>query len=132
MFENDLKAKFKRIFGFKKTTFASPSESHEQETLFIEIQKANSQVRDGRINGKVTGQAFVFAESDKLPLTYLSQRIRHADLDDTKDLFFFDLESNVKGLQNLVQRSFSFVYLFNSQYDPDLGSITSTTFTEVT
>jgi hypothetical protein len=56
--------------------------------------------------------------------------IRLADPEDTKDLFFFDMETNAGYFRNLTERSLSFVYFFSGQYDPSLGSITSIEISE--
>lgn len=128
MFEKSLKDKFTRIFDFKKVTYDMPGESEEQECIFIEIDSTNAAIKDGRQFCKVTGKAHVFAQNDKLPGGYFAKRIKLSDLDDTRDLFFYDLEQNVRVFQNIVRRSFSFVYFFNSQYDPETGTITSVEF----
>lgn len=128
MFEQELSDKFKKIFDFKKVSYAQPKESDEQECLFIEVEGSHQSVKDGRVVGRVEGNCVVFSTGDKMPFGYLLKRIAKAAPTDTKDLVFFEIERNIKIIQNVVQRSFKFVYFFNSQYDPDTGSITSTTF----
>jgi len=123
--ENELKEKFKKIFAVRKVTFDNPGESQEQECLFIEIEDCKSAIKDGVEKHKVTGNAVFFANADKMPLGYFSKRIKQADHDDTKDLFFFDFESNSRRNLNIVQRGFSFVYFSSAQYDPKVGEITS-------
>ena len=58
----------------------------------------------------------MFGNNDKLTFGYFSKRIAKSDPEDTKSLFFYDIESNTKRFQNIVQRGFSFIYFFNSQY----------------
>ena len=71
----------------------------------------------------------MFGNAEKLPFGFFSKAIKNADDEDTRDLFFFDLENNSRVFRNIVQRGFSFVYFFDSQYDPKVGSITSVDIT---
>ena len=130
MFENELSEKFKRIFQLNKVSYAEPGESREQECLFVDVSLAKTNFKDRRVFGKVEGQAVFYAQSDKVKFGFFAKQIANADPNDTKDLFFSDFEENSKTYLNLVQRSFSFVYFFNSQYDPDIGTITGIEFTE--
>lgn len=130
MFEAALKAKIQRIFDLKKVTFNEPSESMEQECAFIRIQTCKSNIKDGLQVSDVRGTIVVYANGDKLPFSYFQKKIQEADPDDTKDLFFFDIEANAQVMQNIVERSMSFVYFFSGQYDPNLGTITSVTISE--
>lgn len=125
MFESQLKSKLKEIFGIKKVTYDAPSEANEQECLFVEIVDVISGVKDTKALSKITGSAVLFGNADKLPFGFFAKRIKQARLQTTKDFFFYDLESNSRIYQNIVQRSFSFVYFFEEQYDPDQGTITS-------
>jgi len=128
VFEKDLGDKFKRIFDLPKVTFDQPGQSEEQGCLFVDIDKSRHRVKDGRVIGRVEGTAYVYDTGGKLPFAYFSKQIAKADAADTKDLFFFDMETNEKGFLNVVKRGFGFVYLFNSQYDPEIGTITSIEF----
>lgn len=129
MFEKQLESKFLKIFNCKKVTFDQPGQSQEQEVLFVEIEVAKNIVKDGQVVSKISGSASMFGNNDKLTFGYFSKRIAKSDPDDTKSLFFYDIESNTKRFQNIVQRGFSFIYFFNSQFDPETGSIDSVTFT---
>lgn len=129
MFEKQLESKFLKIFNCKKVSFDQPGESREQEVLFVEIEVAKNIVKDGQVVSKISGSASMFGNNDKLTFGYFSKRIAKSDPDDTKSLFFYDIESNTKRFQNIVQRGFSFIYFFNSQFDPETGSIDSVTFT---
>lgn len=129
MFEKQLESKFLKIFNCKKVTFDQPGQSQEQECLFVEIEIAKNIVKDGQVISKISGSASMFGNNDKLTFGYFSKRIAKSDPDDTKSLFFYDIESNTKRFQNIVQRGFSFIYFFNSQFDPETGSIDSVTFT---
>lgn len=132
MFESELKEKMQRIFGLKKVTYSMPGESHEQECLFLEIKESKNTIKDGRAKAMVTGSALLFGNADKIPFGFFSKRIQEADPDDTRDLFFFDLEANARRYQNVVQRGISFVYFFDSQYDPETGTMTSVNLIEET
>lgn len=133
MFEKELADKFQRIFGVKKVTYDTPELKadavREQECLFIEIEDSTNQIKDGRAKAMVTGNAIMVARSEKLPFGFFSKSIKQADPVLTKDLFFFDIEKNVPRFRDIVQRGFSFVYFFDSQYDPAVGTITSVTTT---
>jgi hypothetical protein len=124
MFERTLGDKFKTIFEVDRVKYEDPGESREQETLFIEIETSRNTIKDGRAFARVTGKASLFAQADKLPFAYFSKCIAsHSEL--CQDVFFFDLEENSRLFQNIVQRTLSFVYFFDIQYDPEIGTITS-------
>lgn len=125
MFEKDLADKFTRIFDLKKVTYRTPSESKEQECLFIQVEKSTSQVSDRRFKGTVKGKINVFANEDKLPYGYFTKQIALAKKDDVENLFFFDFEENVGTIDNICERTAGFVYLFDMQYNPNLGELTS-------
>lgn len=127
MFEKTLEEKFKKIFGVKKVTFDQPSDLKEQECIFIEVEDSKNNIKDGRVTMMISGNGSMFGVSEKLPFGFFSKAIKQADSDDTHDIFFHQLETNTRYYRNLVQRGFSFVYFFNSQYDPKIGSITSVT-----
>lgn len=129
MFEKQLETKFLKIFNCKKVSFDQPGQSQEQECLFVEIEVAKNIIKDGQVISKISGSASMFGSNDKLTFGYFSKRIAKSDPEDTKSLFFYDIESNTKRFQNIVQRGFSFIYFFNSQFDPETGSIDSVTFT---
>jgi hypothetical protein len=130
VFEQELSDKLKRIFGVKKVTYDEPGQSGEQECLFIEIENSNNVIKDGRAKAMVSGKAVMFGTAGKMPFGFFSKRIAEADPDDTKDFFFYDFESNTRQHRDKVQRGFSFVYFFDSQYDPETGSITSIEISE--
>lgn len=125
MYEQTLSDTFKRIFQIKKVTYDKPSDSQEQECLFIEVKESRNTIKDGSQKAVVTGEAIMYAQSDKIPFGFFSKKIAQASFNDTKDLFFHEIEVNTKTYQNIVARGFSFVYFFNGQYDPNLGNITS-------
>lgn len=133
MFEKALAEKFKTIFDFKKVRYDRPSEeTPEQQTLFVQIDESRAIIKSKKQLTRVAGQATVFAEAEQLPFGYFAKRIAKADTDLTKDLFFFEVDQNTRQFVNIVQRSFSFVFFFNSQYDPDVGIINEVTFEEQT
>lgn len=125
MFESELKEKLLRIFGLKRVEFYMESESREQECLFVNVEDTKTRFKDGEINIRVIGSVRMFADLGKMPFGYFAKCISLADNEDTKNFFFSELESNSKIYGNIVERSFSFTYFFNSQFDPKIGTITS-------
>lgn len=130
MFRKSLKDKIERIFDLNKVTFDQVSESMEQECAFIEVEECRARIKDGLEVAKVTGTIKIYVQQEKMPYGYLQKRIHAADPADTKDLFFFNIEINNNVFQNLVERSIGFNYFFNSQHDPNLGTITSIDISE--
>lgn len=128
MFEATLSAQLKKIFDFDKVTFDMPGESQEQEGVFIQVESSQTRVKDGRQTARVNGKIHVFAPSNKLPYGYFSKCIDAASAADKQGLFFYAFEENKGTYRNICERSLSFVYLFDSQFDPALGSITSVQF----
>lgn len=131
MFQKDLKSKFEKIFGFKKTTFDEAGES-EQNVLFIEITDCVSRVQNGKVYAKVNGEIVVYSHLKDLPFGFFNKRIQGADKTLTKGLFFFDIDTNVEKSptlsQNLSERRVKFLFLYEEQYDPNQGEITSLNF----
>lgn len=127
MFEKELEKKFKKIFGVEKVTYDSPGESIEQGCLFIDIDSCKNTIKDGKAVAMVNGSAFLSAPGPQMPFGFFAKAINKAPVEDTKDLFFFDIETNTQRMRDLVQRGFSFVYFFRGQYDPAIGTITSVT-----
>lgn len=125
MFEKELSDKLKRIFDLEKVTYHASSDSQEQECIFIKVQSSKNHVSDGRFRGRVTGQVNVFGNIDKLPYGYFSKKIAESKIADVKDFLFYDFEENVETIDNICQRTLSFIYLFDMQYNPNLGELTS-------
>jgi hypothetical protein len=128
VFETSLKQKLKRIFDFDKVTFDRPGESQEQEGVFVEVENARCKLVDAKQIARVTGKLHVFASLEKLPFGYFSKKISEAAAADVKDLFFFDFEENRGTFRNITERSLGFVFLYSSQYDPNVGELTSINF----
>lgn len=127
MFKKELEDKFKKIFNVEKVTYDAPGESHEQGCIFVDIDTCNPTIKDGKALAIVTGQAYAYAPSDKLPFGFFMKAIKKADPELTKDLFFFNIENNSQRFQNIIQRGFSFTYFYRGQFDPEIGSITGIT-----
>lgn len=128
--EKELLDKLKRVFDIGKASMDTISDSKEQNCLFIEVQSSRYNYRDLKVTGRMSGLVTLFAPGDKLPFGYFAKRIQQADVDDTIDLFFYDLEENRLVMKNIVERTCRFVYFFNGQFDPEVGTITSITFEE--
>jgi hypothetical protein len=124
--EKSIKEKLQRIFDLQKVTFDKPSESNEQEGIFVAIANSHFQVKDAREVARLDGSIHVYANADKLPIGYFSKRIDAAAIEDTRG-FFFGPEENMGTIQNIVERKFDFTFLYDSQYDPAIGTITSLT-----
>ena len=125
MFEKQLANKLKKIFKVKKVTYDAPSESNEQECIFVNVIRSKNTIKDGKEIAKVEGVLTMFGNAEKLPFGFFSKSIYQADSEYTKDLFFYEMDGNVLEIQNIVQRTCAFVYFYSGQYDPDLGTITS-------
>jgi len=116
--------KLTRIFGIKKVTFDRPSDSKEQECVFIDVTKPQIKIVDAREIAKIEGVIRVFANSEKLPFGYFAKKIQLAKIEDTRG-FFFGPEENEGTFRNIAQRKFDFTFLFDSQYDPNIGTLES-------
>jgi hypothetical protein len=125
VFEATLEAQLKRIFRLKKVTFDRPGDSQEQEGLFVDVHKAKTKIRDGREIALVQGTIHLFVNADKIKYGFFSKALEEADVEDKKKLFFFNFEENKGTFRNICERSLDFLYFFDGQYDPALGSITS-------
>ncbi len=128
MFRAELATKLDHIFGMN-ATYLAPSDSMEQDVLFIEINECTSRITEGKAYAKVLGSLIVFSQLDKLPFGFFNKKIQQANHASTKDLFFFDIDLNPANsparIQNIMERRLRFVYLYNAQYDPNNGAITS-------
>jgi len=131
VFKKSLQDKLERIFQFKKSTFDIPSDSFEQDTLFIDVEKASTRVLDASVCSRVEGSITVFSQSNRLPFGYFSKAIDKAAAEYKKDLFFFDVDIDVASsparLQNIHEKKLKFVFLFKEQFNPERGEITSIT-----
>lgn len=129
MFKNDLRRRFESIFGMK-ATFNIQSEENEQDTMFINIDICRPRIssRDGgRETAKVIGSIIVTSQDSKFPYGFMTKCIEKADPDLTRSIFFYDVDAVVQneGMVNIHERSTSFVFLYDSQYDPSKGELTS-------
>ena len=132
MFEKQLANKLKKIFKVKKVTYDAPSESNEQECIFVNVIRSKNTIKDGKEIAKVEGVLTMFGNAEKMTFGFFSKSIYQADSEYTKDLFFYEMDGNVLEIQNIVQRTCAFVYFYSGQYDPDLGTITSVDIQEQT
>ncbi len=127
MFRKDLKEKFHKIFGFSKTTFDAPSDSFEQDTLFIEIDECFVKATQGREIAKITGTLTTFSKQNAMTYGFMNKKISQAEASLTKDLFIFEVDQDIATsparLQNLSERRTKFLYLYSGQYDPNQGQL---------
>lgn len=127
--EKELSEKLKKIFKVKKVSFDDPGPAGEQECLFIAVEKSTNSARDGVFKAMVQGTCLIFGTNLKLPFGYISKCLQEADSEDTVGLHCYDLETNTRQFKDKVQRGFSFVYFFSSQYDPEKGTLEEIDFT---
>ncbi len=127
MFKVSLSEKLQRIFDLDKVSFDQPGESQEQECTFVVVENALTKIMDARQVARVTGKIHVFAQVEKLPYGYFAKRIAAADPGDTKDFFFYGFDENKGTFRNIAERTMSFVYLFDSQFDPAIGILNELT-----
>lgn len=123
MFKKTMSEQLKRIFGLGEVSFNAPSESQEQEGIFVQVINSRTIIKDTREIARVEGRIFIFVQNDKMPFGFLAKRINGSSQADTKPFFFFNIEEHVGSLVNIGERSVEFVYLFDSQYNPDRGLI---------
>lgn len=130
MIEKDLTDRLTRIFRLKKVTFDTPSESAEQDTMFVQIETSRTHAKEGVFSARVNGRLRIFTSNSKMPLGFFVKSIEEASPADVVPFFFFNLEESSGRYANLVERSASFVFFFNGQYKPDAGTINSINFSE--
>jgi hypothetical protein len=128
MFKTQIHDKLLNIFNVKKVTFELPSEAKEQECIFIHVDSAVSKVTNGRAIAKVQGTLSIFANGEKLPFGFFHKKINSANIDDSANFFFYNMDVNVTYFGNLIERKASFVYFYNEQYDPNNGEINELNF----
>lgn len=131
MFRADLKRRLEGIFDFEKTTYNAVSEEYEQDTLFIEIAYSRSRVSGkdgGRETARVGGTIVVYSQDNRLTYGFFIKRIEQAAAELKAPLFFYDIDVDDPASPareiNIHERRTSFVFLYDSQYDPDKGSLT--------
>lgn len=121
--ENDLLEDLKTIFSVKKATYDTPGESAEQMCLFVEIEQPRVNFREKRMVGRVTGSGKMYGRNDAMPVGYFEKAIRRAPKELTKRFHFSDMSATTPRSVNIVERSFQFAYFFDSQFDPDTGTM---------
>lgn len=135
MFRKELKQKLKDIFEVKKVTFDLPGDeidsqvvTPEQEVLFVDIQDSKSSVKDGKVIARVEGIGKMYGPVENLTYGFIPKRIQQAGHDKTKDFFFYNTEENRGRFVNVIERTFRFRFFYSSQYDPEVGTMTSIDF----
>ncbi len=134
MFEKDLELRLKRIFGVKRTTFNAPDfEAPEQDCLFVQILSAQPRMQakgGGRETYRVTGYLTIFSQATRVPFGFFFKKLEQADPEDSHGLFFekeMDIPDSPARIQNIQERRVNFTFWFDSEYDPNRGSLTSMT-----
>lgn len=124
-FETAMTSSLKRIFGIKKVTFDLPGETQEQECLFVQVTKAVPKIMDRLEHYRVEGAIRVFVNSDKMPYGFFSKAIDRAPKADKSQFYFFEQETNEGTYRNISERTISFVYFYDGQYNPEIGEMES-------
>lgn len=131
MFKHELTDRLGKIFGFSRVTFDAPTNSHEQDTLFIQIDSPLVRVTGKKVVARVQGSVILYVQEDRLSYGMLAKRIAHADPSLTKDFFFHDIDQNLEASpatrENITERRVSFVFFYSADFDPNQGQITSLT-----
>ncbi len=129
MFKKEMIEKLGNIFKFKKNTFDFYSTEFEQDTLFIEVVDCHERITDGLATAKIVGELVYFSQVDKIKYGQMIKSIEKASPIDKKNFFFYDIDKQNTSSQarmiNIAERRISFVYLYEGQFDPDKGTITS-------
>ena len=134
MFRKELDRRLQAIFDFSKTTYLAPSESYEQDTLFIEIHRAlpNTSAASKTQRARVHGAIVVYSQGNRLPYGFFNKRLEQADPALRRGLMFYETDIDVADsparLQNIHERRANFLFLYDSEYDPNQGSLTSVNF----
>lgn len=133
MFRAELKERLSAIFQVPKVTFEAPSESFEQDTLFVDILSAPARFSSGTYAfAKVSGTLTIYSQENKLPFGFFGRKIEQAAKEQTNPLFFFDVDIDVPTsparMINLHERRCSFIFLYKAQYDPNQGELTELEF----
>jgi hypothetical protein len=127
VFRKELAHRLEKIFGLPKTTFDQPSESYEQDVLFVDVTSSHDRVTGKKICARAEGFLTVFAQVDKLPFGFFTKRIEKADPALTADFFFYDVDTNPPSSparrQNIQERRCRFVFLHSEDYDPNKGRL---------
>ncbi len=103
-----------------------------EDTLFIEVTDCKSRATEGKAFAHVKGELVIFSQNNKLPYGFFSKRVHQATAELHKSLFFFEMDRDIQASQarmlNIHERRCSFVFLFETQYDPKHGAMTTIDF----
>jgi hypothetical protein len=131
VFRKELKEKLIEIFGMP-VSFDNPSDSYEQDKLFVEVVDCKTRPSGKNIYAKVTGDIAIFAQREKMPYGFFAKKIEKASFEMKQNLHFFTIdreEANSEAkLMNISERRASFVFLYQTQYDPAKGEINEVSF----
>lgn len=131
MFEKDLTDKLKRIFKLEKITLNAISDSNEQLYGFVSISLARGSIRERKYLARVAGTLTVYGNTERLKYGFFSRAMDQASKEDMSSFYFYDVEENANVSLTVAARSISFVFFFNGQYDPDVGTLESVTIEQV-
>lgn len=130
MFRKDLMRRLETIFE-TPITLDAPSDDYEQDKIFVEITYARPRISNangGREIARVVGSLIMFSQGDRLTYGFFSKQIEKSAGAVRAPLFFYDIDvddpASPARLMNIHERRVSFVFLYDSQFDPDKGSLT--------
>lgn len=131
MFRKELRDKLIKIFGIPKTTYDDPSESYEQDTLFISMSDAKPRITSGVLTCEVKGTLTIYCQKEKLHYGFFSRAIERASMFTGR--FFFnnidtDIENSGARMNNIHEIRCNFIYLYEGKFDPAKGELTSVEF----
>ncbi len=132
MFEKDLERRLRTIFGVRKTTFNAPDfDAPEQDCLFCQIVDAKPRMQargGGRETYVVEGYLTIFSQALRIPFGFFHKKLEQGDPADVASFFFgkeMDIADSPARLQNIQERRINFTFLYDTEYDPNRGSLTS-------
>lgn len=86
-----------------------------------------SAAQGGRETSTVTGSIVVFSQDNALPFGFFNKKIEQADKEFTNGLCFMNMDVDVitspARIQNIHERRCDFIFLYDSQYDPNRGEM---------
>lgn len=129
MFSQALEEALLKIFAMPKATFAKPRDpAKEQNIIFINVTKSIVRAKEKICKARVEGEITIFAPSMKMPFGFFEKQLYKSEAEDTEPFWFYNMTENSLMTGDIVERKASFVYFYNSEYDPEHGSLTSVEF----
>jgi hypothetical protein len=132
LFKKELQRKLEQIFQLQKTTFDTPSDSFEQDTLFIQISNTKQRISDKQIHFRVSGNLTVYSRKSAFPFGFFNTKLDQVkDSALRKGFYLVNGDNEIDSAASFVdvhERRTGFVFTYSAQYDPNQGQMTSLTF----